>query len=620
MVVFKRHSIDFLEMNISPSSFFDRLPQKLRKKLETKSRDQADLPFVASDDEGGDDVLNFRETKASLEHRARAFFKLAKVNDRKESRYNAHGNRGSFHGQKNKVYKNVFSGTEVIDSMVASGLAASREAALLIGNKLSTEMNLFSRANPRSWNGNKPCGRPGKSRGKDKANLLAAQTILLGSACDNLDFDSADDRGVSAISAPGCFVDDINAFYRFGPGVLEILRGIDGDDGTKDEKPPKKMENLAPVSAEESSYGSSDEDYQKKKKKNFKDTNEKSIAEVKTKSPERNLSLVPNAPGCNGKIILEDLFLLRHPEMKARSNETTKATTDASSTQANRNGKTKIASKTSSKKTKKTSSDADPSPFPKPILKNSNCNNNNSKTKKKKTIKTKGSHKKTTRKFKAGEKIKYVSNKERKIATIEKRLSAYHSDHQIALYRQMLKELENRISLLYTGDHIEIISLSSHSTYPASPKKENFVSVIDNVSEEEKSLANNSSNIAIGASNNVYDTERKRVPDETYESLDDIVTNNADLLANADDSASVWTEFIMGTSRNDYKESHDGEKVLHDIREEETKAETPNTKALSKDVVNKGCLPKVAETQEAELETSFIEKLRRQQPKQQREI
>ena len=166
----------------------------------------------------------------ALEQRARAFFKLAKVDDRQESRYNSHGNRGSFHGQKNKVYKNVFSGTEVIDSMVASGLAASREAALSLGNKLSTELNLFSRANPRSSNGNKSSGHQGKSRGKARANLLAAQTILLGSTSDNLESDTVGRRANAHVSSPGCFVDDSDAFYRFGPGVLAILRSIDGDD------------------------------------------------------------------------------------------------------------------------------------------------------------------------------------------------------------------------------------------------------------------------------------------------------------------------------------------------------------------------------------------------------
>ncbi len=562
MVVFNPHSVELLKTtpsSSSPSSLLNRLSQiqKHHKdppgdfpRQEAATLNQNRSSFGSNDD---CDASCSRQSKNILEQQARLFFKLANVSDRRESRYNVHGNRTSFHGQKHKLHNNVFAGSEVIDAMVASGLVSSREKALTLGNRLSTELNLFSRVNPRSYYGNSTL-----PKGRARANVLAAQTILLG-FIDDSEANRPDAIGHLATldgTAPKSgFIDDTNAFYRFGPGVLTILRGIDDAheshlSGNDEGKSNKTATARTIATSEESTFVSKERNRQTKKKKSGKKKYE--YHQVK-----RNLSITPNAPGCGGKIVLEDLFLQRRPEMEAQAKASANATSELTSTKVLQRGK--VPKDSSKKKTKKPSmstnqaTDSIPSPYPKSILKNGGSASIRDKKKKSASTKvtkskTKGGHKKISHKIKAGAKIKYISEKEQRIASIEKRMSVYHSEKQIASYRNMLKELKNKLSRLYTGDHIEIISLSSHSSFPPSPSKHREISTSAShfVNSAEKTLAIDSRSEGSGGDdvcgkNDTFDT--------ALESLDDIISNNADLLAVGDDNASVWTEFIMGASR-----------------------------------------------------------------------
>jgi len=566
MKVFNPHSVQILEMTpslASQSSLLSRLPRKQKHRKdppETNLRQEAPnfnqkrLHFGKDDS----DALSSRQSKATLEEKARIFFKLAAVSDRRESRYNAHGNRASFHGQKHKLHKNVFAGSEIIDSMVASSLVSSREKALSLGNRLATELNLFSRANPRSFHGNTSPGHLAKPKGRTKANVLAAQTILLGMS-DESKANHSDVIGhlvsSQATATEGCFIDDANAFYRFGPGVLTILRGIDDEDASHSsgiQLSTTKKAVTRTTHTKESKFVNCERDRQTKKKKGSKKKHEHQY-------PKRNLSITPNAPGCSGKIVLEDLFLQRHPEMGAATS--TNEAMAAASTKASQDGRNlKVCKSGSTKKTKKSTvmtiqpSIPTPSPYPKSILKNSGSNS--SRNKKKKLApskvtknKTKGSHK---NKIKAGAKIKYISEKERRIASIEKRLSVYHSERDIVKFRQMLKELKNRLSRLYTGDHFEIISLSSHSSFPPSPSKNHQIctfSTGNNVSSVGQPLVYDYQVDSVG-DDDEDEFEKDDTFDSALDSLDDIISSSVDLLAAGDDNASVWTEFIMGTSNS----------------------------------------------------------------------
>ena len=640
MVVFNPHSNDFVNMSSSqssPSSLLGRLPQKHKHRQEQTNLNKADLSFDCDGDD--DDVLGFKHSETTLEYQARAFFNLARVADRRESRYNSHGNRVSFHGQKNKLYKNVFSGSEAIDSMVASGLAPSREKALSLGNRLSLELSLFLRANR-----NTSSGRHAKPKGRAGANLLAAQTILLGSSDTSKgdptgNFTTAVDDDTTSVTFEGCFTDDINAFYRFGPGVLAILRGIDDDYARLLSSSQRERASGSTTSTEESSFDSNESNYQTKKKhiKN-KDEYDHVINDEKLR---RNLSITPNVPGCNGNIVLEDLFALRHPETETTAKGNANTAVAASSTNAVQGKSKNKAYKKSNKKSNKKSASMPhqpsvpaPSPLPKSILKNGKV-----ATSKVTHKKSKGSHRKTTHKFKAGAKIKYVSQKERRIASIEKRLSTSHCDHQISLYRQMLKELENRLSRLYTGDHVEIISLSSHLSSPPSPNKHHGIcaSVGCTVSADEQSLVNDYVDATVDIVGEDSDFERNGGLDSALESLDDIISSNADLLANGDDNASVWTEFIMGTSQEfaqankitDLYESDNPKCMKSEPKTNSVKAKkkettlfstTRNVSGHSKDnPYSVRHLPKVVENEVPETKDDIIEHSHHQQQQQQQQ-
>ena len=382
--------------------------------------------------------------------------------------------------QKPKLYRNVFTGSEVIDSLVTSGMVASRDEALALGNRLASELKLFSRANNNTHSGpSSPQGHQSWPKGKARANLLAAQTILLGTneTSQLHTSDPTDDHA----SCNGCFTDDINAFFRFGPGVLTILRDIDQINTSNDEK------------------------------------------------PERSLSIVPNAPGCGGKTALEDLFSVRDP--KAKPSKLGKKSTNKHATAEGAESKNIPT--------------PNPRPYPKSILKNGTNYNKNNKIKKKKKNKTKKSK---AHKIKAGAKIKYISGKERRVRSIEKRLSICHSEQQVRLYRKMLRELEARLSRMYTGDHKVVASYSPPST-PVADKERRNEQLIASSTKHGISLSGplNVKNSELDFSDNDDDRFEEAI-DDAFDSLDNIISKNSDLLADGDDNISVWTEFILGTS------------------------------------------------------------------------
>ena len=577
MAIFHPQSIDNRKM-MTPTmpSFSPRRSQYRQLKdppgggNSNPKNDDVALSLRRSSNAPHSDPSGVHHDRDVLEQKARAFFKMAKISDRRESRYNAHGNRASWNGQKQKLHRQVFAGAEAVDSMVESGLASSRKEAVRLAKRLATELNLFVRANPPSSSNNSPSSKP---KGKAKANLLVAQTILLGS--NDAPEGPSDDRNIANTHAEDCFVDDINAFYRFGGGVLAIIRGIDRDDEKASLSPPTTKGLVAESSYDttstddtsfEASFESSSSGYDPvlPREKHSRSATDKNKSFINHGLEERSLSITPNAPGRNGNhLALEDLFvarnktlfMTRHPEMADTANgDNTKPSRESvARNKSKSNGK---------KKTKKSAplphpSASIPPPLPKSILKNSNSNKiNQTKSKKNKNHvsskankasrnKTKGIIKKT-QKIKAGAKIKYVSDKEQRIAQIEKRLLFYHSDHEVALHRNMLKELKMRLSRVYTGDHFEIVSLSSHSSPPTPPQNPHSNSntfVKDGLSTLEPSLGDKRD-----IENSGTNEDDHGAFDDGLDSLDAIIASNAGLLTGGDDSASVWTEFIMGTS------------------------------------------------------------------------
>jgi hypothetical protein len=638
MMVFNPHSIDIRNMTSFPSSpsslptrrSQQKQKQKQKQKQNQKQKQRKETSGGLNNDPLG--LLQNNNRRAALEQQARAFFKLTDVCDRKEShnRYNSHGNRGSFHHdqkQNNKLYRNVFAGSEAIDSMVGSGLAPSREKALQLGNRLASELNLFSRANPPHFSSS---GHHTKPKRKARTNLLAAQTILLGASesesPENLLDVTVGATDLATTLAEGCcFADDTNAFYRFGPGVLSILRGIDHDCDL-DCHPTKKgaTETIETASTEETSFDSSnsDGDLEKKKKMNGK----KQPANRNSETENRSLSIIPNAPGCSGKVVLEDLFMVRDPAMANNGNK---------------------PSKSSKKKIKKSAviphpSASIPPPLPKSILKNYSSTNDNNKKKKEvsssKANKASRTKTKKAHKIKAGTKIKYISDKERRIELIQKGSSICHSEQQVVRHGQLLRELEKRISRVHTEDHFEIVSLSSHSFPRPNNQQRASTTWGSCISAEEPPLDNACcDDIEKDDCDDYdynYDYDGNDAFDNALESLDDIISSNAGLLADGDDNASVWTEFIMGTSRDATEANANTKanektsantkpkaekteaKIKATKKETRSSSTTPKATKLSKESPDKlRALPAVVENEEPDKKHRSVEQQQQQQQK-----
>ena len=600
-------------MASSPSSSSSlptrRVQQKQKQKQKQKQRKETTS--------GGSCLNNTNDRRAALEQQARTFFQLANVCDRKESHSSRYSNGNSSNNRQHKLYRNVFAGSEAIDSMVGSGLAPSREKALQLGNKLASELNLFSRANHPS--------HPTKLKRKDRSNLMAAQTILLGASESEskrpknqnlLDgtVGATNNLATATLAEGGCFADDANAFYRFGPGVLSILRGIDHDfDGIF--HPTKKgatSETVETTSFEDMSFDSSnrsDGDLETKTKKKQMNGKKQQPTHRNRNSSEaadkRSLSITSNAPGCNGKVVLEDLF--RDPAVMANNSNSNKP------------------SKSSKKKTKKSAAAPHPSasfsppPFPKSILKNCSSTNDNKNSKKKKQASSSSKTKKRSkkdRKLKAGAKVKYISENERRIKMIHEGLSICDSDQEVVKYGQMLQELEERVSNVYTGDHFESVSLSPHSS--PRPKQEQYG---NGVSAEEPPLDNKTCSEDVEKDdgddndderNDTFDNALGHAFDNVLESLDDIISSNAGLLADGNDNASVWTEFIMGA------ESIKPNAFRVKKKEIRSTYTTPKAKAtkLSKESPDKlRTLPAVLESEEPGKKHRPIEQKQQQQQK-----
>lgn len=102
-----------------------------------------------------------------LEEKARLFYKLAVIKDKK---------------RRFRTYRSIFVGKEMVDSMVVSGLAESRQQAVGLGRAIAKTFNLFQN-------------------------------------CDN-----------SFLSKLALFEDDPNRLYRFTSGALTLIGRMDDDE------------------------------------------------------------------------------------------------------------------------------------------------------------------------------------------------------------------------------------------------------------------------------------------------------------------------------------------------------------------------------------------------------